>query len=348
MDNEVVTLLAGKVKTIPQPRNEREALEGLVRDAAGPHEQEASLLLDALHEDVLDALLGADANLPVQARISATTEAIIRRRPQMKPEYASWAVTAWAAALGLTDTRSLPNLGEDQPGGPLGNRDKTRPADEHGGGEGGEGGVVPRPRPWWRRPAAMAGAVVLVAGAVVGIVVGTSGGKHGTRGNHHHGGISTVTDALTGLVVESGSAQRLGAPGPGALVYNAAGANAPYSAMGLASFDNGANSYGNDVIVGVESVPISSTGTFGACTAAQWGISTSCQGGGTGTTVSSSQTLDSALSAEDHGDYAIYWEHYDGTAGNRLDFRSPGDWELNCQGFAGSAHTPIYHGPSAC
>lgn len=85
--------------------------EGLLRDYAGRHRREVSVLVSALEEHVPEDLLGAPAGAPRAALLKRLARRLSDNRALSEPA-AAWSVNSWALALGLISGAELKALEE--------------------------------------------------------------------------------------------------------------------------------------------------------------------------------------------------------------------------------------------
>ena len=121
----------------------------LLRDVAGDHPMEVSLLVTAAEEGVGPYLLQDRRGIPPSAILAQLTIRLERRRG-LSPDAARWAVESWAQALGVDEDTggvTIPVAGE---GGRARDQDSTEPAEHShdairnfGGEEGGARRVSP-------------------------------------------------------------------------------------------------------------------------------------------------------------------------------------------------------------
>ncbi|WP_428424634.1 hypothetical protein [Methylibium sp.] len=86
-------------------RRDPQRLGGLLRDECGEAKQEINLLIDAMHEQVVDELAGATE--PLQVVLPRLAQRMTMHRGT-DPAYARWAVESWALALGMDVAASTP------------------------------------------------------------------------------------------------------------------------------------------------------------------------------------------------------------------------------------------------
>ncbi|MGC9348703.1 MAG: WD40 repeat domain-containing protein [Anaerolineae bacterium] len=83
--------------------------EGLLRDLAGEHKREIFVLISALEEGSVDDLLTAERSLPLSV-VLPRLAAELHEATALSQEAATWAIAAWAEALGIASGSAGPPL----------------------------------------------------------------------------------------------------------------------------------------------------------------------------------------------------------------------------------------------